>query len=327
MKQYTIEENDAWQRLDKFLKKLFPNASSSLIYKINRKNKVKVDKKRQDNEYKLVVWEVISIYLNDEELNLLSKKAEVVKLPENKQFDKKNIVYEDWSLFVVNKDAWINVHPWDHKTTEIDLISQVRDYLWEKLNSLTFSPSLVHRIDRDTSGMLLIAKQKNILTKLVNDFKTHDKVKKVYYAIVLGKLPNKSWTIDKKLLRIEWANNEDKVQVSEKWQVAISKYKLLREHILKTPNGEQVISEVEVEILTWRMHQIRVHLSSVGCPILWDNKYWNKQFNAYLSKNLWLTRQALHAWKIEFMHYDKDKKMSLEAKIKPDLIKFIDNIK
>lgn len=327
MKQYTIEENDAGQRLDKFLKKLFPNASSSLIYKINRKNKVKVDKKRQDNEYKLVVWEVISIYLNDEELNLLSKKAEVVKLPENKQFDKKNIVYEDWSLFVVNKDAWINVHPWDHKTTEIDLISQVRDYLWEKLNSLTFSPSLVHRIDRDTSGMLLIAKQKNILTKLVNDFKTHDKVKKVYYAIVLGKLPNKSWTIDKKLLRIEWANNEDKVQVSEKWQVAISKYKLIHEHILKTPNGEQFISEVEVEILTWRMHQIRVHLASVGCPILWDNKYWNKQFNAYLSKNLWLTRQALHAWKIDFMHYDKDKKMSLEAKIKPDLIKFIDNIK
>lgn len=84
---------------------------------------------------KLVVWEVISIYLNDEELNLLSKKAEVVNYL---KINTIKIVYEDWGLFVVNKDVWINVHPWDHKTTEIDLISQVRDGYDSKLNSITF---------------------------------------------------------------------------------------------------------------------------------------------------------------------------------------------
>lgn len=327
MKQYEITQNDAGQRLDKFLKKLFPNASSSLVYKFNRKNKIKVDKKKQDNEYKLQVWEIVYIYLNDEEIRTLSEKKEVQKVEISQKFDKKNIVYEDKELFIVNKDSWINVHPWDHKTTEIDLITQVRDYLWDKLNSLTFAPSLVHRIDRDTSGMLLIAKQKNILTKLVDDFKTHDKVKKVYYSIVLGKLPAKTWKIDKKLLRIVDASKEDKVQISDKWQNALSLYKVINEYELKTPNGIETISEVEVEIKTWRMHQIRVHLNSVWCPIIWDNKYWNKQFNTYISKNFWLSRQALHAWKIEFNHYERNKKMSLEAKIKPDLQDFINKIK
>ncbi|MDP5039198.1 MAG: RluA family pseudouridine synthase [Candidatus Gracilibacteria bacterium] len=326
MKQYEITQNDSGQRLDKFLKKLFPNASSSLIYKFNRKNKIKVDKKKQDNEYKLQVGEKVYVYLNDEEIKTLSEKKEVQKVEISQKFDKKNIVYEDKELFIVNKDSGINVHPGDHKTTEIDLITQVRDYLGDKLNSLTFAPSLVHRIDRDTSGILLIAKQKNILTKLVDDFKTHDKVKKVYYAIVLGKLPAKSGKIDEKLLRIVDAKKEDKVQVNEKGQTALSLYKVINEYEFKTPNGIEIISEVEVEIKTGRMHQIRVHLNSVGCPIIGDNKYGNKQFNTYISKNFGLSRQALHAWKIEFNHYEKNKKMSLEARLKPDLINFIKKI-
>lgn len=117
----------------------------------------------------------------------------------------------------------------------MDVITQVRDYLGNKLNSLTFSPSLVHRIDRDTSGVLIIGKKKDMLTKLVNDFKSHEKVKKVYYAMVLGKLPQKKGVIDKKLLRIEDAKGEDKVQVSEKGQVAISHYTVLTEHTILTP--------------------------------------------------------------------------------------------
>jgi 23S rRNA-/tRNA-specific pseudouridylate synthase len=227
---------------------------------------------------------------------------------------------------VINKEPWINVHPWDHKTKESNIISQVQDYLWNKLNSLTFKPSLVHRIDRDTSWILIIWKKKDILTRLVADFKEHKKVKKIYYAYVLWKLPNKTWTIDKKLLRIEWAKNEDKVQISENGQTAITNYRVLSEKTIKTSTWDKFISEVEVEILTWRMHQIRVHMMSLWCPILWDNKYWDKQFNNYLLKNFWLKRQALHAWKIEFFHYGKDKKVSLEAKIKSDLSEFWNKI-
>lgn len=327
MKIFTITENDASQRLDKFLKKLFPNASSSLIYKFNRKNKIKVNGKREDNEYKLQKNDEVKIFLLDDEFSLLSEKSLQKKEEIREKFDKKNIVFEDGDLLVINKDPWINVHPWDHKTKETNIISQVQDYLGDKLNSLTFKPSLVHRIDRDTSGLLFIAKKKDILTKLIFDFWEHKKIKKIYYALVFWKLPHANWVIDKKLLRIEWAKNEDKVQISEKWQRAISHYKVLDEFVLKTPKWEQVISSVEIEILTWRMHQIRVHMASLWTPVLWDDKYWDKQFNAYLNKNYWLSRQALHAWKIEFFHYGRNKKMLLEAKIKDDLLKFLEKIK
>ncbi len=326
MKQFIITENDAWQRLDKFLKKLFPNASASLVYKINRKNKVKINGKRQDNEYKLQVGEEIKIFLQDDEFQTLTQK-QIEKKEENREkFDPKNIVYEDGDVLVINKEPGINVHPWDYKTKESNIISQIQDYLWDKLNSLTFKPSLVHRIDRDTSWILIIGKKKDILTKLVSDFKEHKKIQKVYYAIVVWKLPAQSGKIDKKLLRIEWAKNEDKVQVSEKWQVAISHYKVLKEHILKTSSGEQIISEVEVEILTGRMHQIRVHLASLWTPIIWDNKYGDKAFNSYIAKNFWLSRQALHAWKIQFFHPGKQKNQRLEAKIKKDLTNFINKV-
>lgn len=326
MKQYTITENDAGQRLDKFLKKLLPNASSSLIYKCNRKDKIKVNAKRQDNEYKLAIGDIVKVFLTDSDFEILTKKEAPKSAEIREKFDTKNIVYEDGDILVINKEPGINVHPGDYKTKESNVISQIQDYLWDKLNSLTFKPSLVHRIDRDTSGILIIGKKKDILTKLVWDFKEHTKVKKIYYAIVLWKLPSTSGSIDKKLLRIQWAKNEDKVQISDTWQKALTKYKVLKEHILKTPTGEKIISEVEVEILTGRMHQIRVHLASLGAPIIWDNKYGDKPFNSYISKNFWLNRQALHAWRIQFFHYTKNKTQSLEAKIKKDLTNFINKL-
>jgi 23S rRNA-/tRNA-specific pseudouridylate synthase len=82
----------------------------------------------------------------------------------------------------------MNVHPGDHKTLEVSLIELVDDYYAGKLNSLTFKPSLIHRIDRDTSGVVMIAKKKNILTQLSSDFKNHTNLKKTYFAIVIGKV-------------------------------------------------------------------------------------------------------------------------------------------
>lgn len=325
MKQYIIQENDAGQRLDKFLKKLLKNASSSLIYKLNRKWKIKVNNKKEDNEYKLQINDEVKIFLNDAEFNLLTKDIQK-NYKTNEKFNKKHIVYEDGDILVINKEPWINVHPWDHKTKESNIISQIQDYLWNKLNSLTFKPSLAHRLDRDTSGILIIWKKKEALKKLVSDFKDHKKLKKTYYAIVFWKLPAKTWTINTKLIRIEWAKNQNKVQVSEKGQEAITNYKLIKEHNIKTSQNNIYISEVEVEILTWRMHQIRVHMSSIWCPIVWDNKYWNKKLNSYISKKYFLTRQALHAWKIEFNHPTKNKKIKLQAKLKNDLTNFINKI-
>ena len=338
MKLFKIEENDANQRLDKFLKKLFPVATRSLIYKFNRKDKIKIKTessewkfKKMDNEYKLQIWDEVKIFLSDDDFKVLNEKPlESVNINDdqsiNNKFDKNDIVYEDWDLLVVNKNSWINVHPGDHKTNESNLIAQAQDYLWDKLNSLTFKPSLIHRVDRDTSGIVMIAKKKDMLTKLAADFKTHDKIKKTYYAIVLWKLSRKKWTIKKNLLRVEDAKNENKVQVSENGKTAITHYKSLKEHIIQTEQWVIILTELEVKIETWRMHQIRVHLASLGNPIVWDKAYWDKKLNAYFVNKFWLTRQALHSWKIEFFHYSRDKNVELTASIKSDLVEFVEKI-
>ena len=163
----------------------------------------------------------------------------------------------------MNKNPGLNVHPGDNKTTEVSLIQQVEDYYAGKLNSLTFKPSLIHRIDRDTSGIIMIAKGKHILTKLSSDFKKKDALKKTYFALVLGKLSRQNGTIKKNLLRIENAKNENKVQVTEKGQEAITHFTVLDEYSVKIPEGEQIISAIEVTIETGRMHQIRVHMAHI----------------------------------------------------------------
>jgi len=354
MKILEITENDANQRLDKFLKKLFPNATLSLIYKLNRKSKIKVSLpphnpllskegrtndsesgvvfKKRDNEYKLQVWQKIKLFISDADFDefrwpplnpLLSKEGKRSR----GGLEKKDIIFEDDDLLIVNKNPGINVHPGDHKSSESSLIHMAQDYLWSQHNSLTFKPSLAHRIDRDTSGILMIAKKKQMLTQLTNDFKSHVKIKKTYYAICHGKLSQPSGTINKKLLRVENAKNSDKVQVSEKWLTAITHYKLIKQHTLKTKQWTETISEVEVRIETGRMHQIRVHMAHLWFPILWDKNYWNKSFNSYITREFGLTRQALHAWKIEFYHYGEKQTQKLQAPIKDDLRKFINKIK
>jgi len=333
MKQYHIEENDAAQRLDRFLKKLFVNASKSLIYKLNRKGKIKVinlewKKTKQDNEYKLQVGEKVQVFLSESEIeeltNVITPKVVISK---NNTLSKKDIVFEDKDLLVVNKNTGLNVHPGDHKTQEVSLIEQVEDYYAGTLNSLTFKPSLIHRIDRDTSGILMIAKSKHVLMQLSADFKAHKNITKTYFCIVLWKMSRKTGTIRKKLKRIENAKNENKVQVSDAGLEAVTHYKVLEEFRVKIPDGEQILSSVEVTIETGRMHQIRVHMAALWNRILWDKSYGDKRLNSYFSKHFWVTRQMLHAWRIGFFHPARAKNMTLEAKLKKDMIEFVDKIK
>lgn len=333
MKSYTIASNDAEQRLDKFLKKLLPNASLSYIYKLLRKWNIKLitlewKKTKQDKDYKLTIWEKLQIFLNDEDILELQKTEK--KLPQvqiHQKLKASDIAYEDGDILVVNKNSGMNVHPADHKSDEVSLIEQVEDHYGWKLNSLTFKPSLIHRIDRDTSGIVMIAKQKQVLTRLSADFKNHTNLIKTYYCIVVWKVSRPKGTIKKKLKRIENAKNENKVQVSESWQEAISHYKVIKEHKVTLPAWEQILTSVEVTIETGRMHQIRVHMAALWNPILWDKSYGDKSLNSYFEKYFHISRQMLHAWKIEFLHPEKNKKMKVQAKLKRDMQDFINLLK
>lgn len=330
---YKISENDAYQRLDRFCMKLFPRATRGLVFKLNRKSKIKVSDdgwetfRKQDNEYKLQPGDVVKFFLNSQDIETLSQKEEKKELFHGKKLSKEDIVYEDGSILIINKNPGMNVHPGDFKTQEVSLIQLVQDYLWDKLNSLTFKPSLVHRIDRDTSGIVMIAKDKNTLVNLMRDFREHKNLKKTYYAFVLWKVENETWTIDKKILRIENAKNENKVQIDDSWERAVSHYKVIWCRKLFTEKGDIDISEVLVEIDTWKMHQIRIHMADLGYPILWDNTYGDKSLNHYISREFWLSRQALHAFRIEFMNYKTMKRIKLEARLKDDMKKFLTFLK
>ncbi|MCK9272859.1 RluA family pseudouridine synthase [Candidatus Gracilibacteria bacterium] len=321
MKIFKIEENDAAQRLDKFLKKLLPNSSLSLIYKINRKNKVKVNGKRQDNEYKIQTGDEIKIFLNDDEFEILTIKKEERKQEKSDNFlDKKDIIYEDGDLLIINKNPGTIVHPGDFKTNEISLIQLVHDYLGNKLNSLTFKPSLIHRIDKETSGIIMIAKTKPALDFMLKQLQDN-KIEKYYLAVCVGTLPEKTGTIKDKIFRIKDAKSENKIKIDNKLgDKAITHYKVIKENI----HEKYLLLECKLE--TGRMHQIRIHLSHIGHPVIGDNTYGNKGENSFLKRNFGVSRQFLHSYKVSFIHPTKRVRLTFEAKLKPDMESFLGSI-
>lgn len=320
MKELTIGQNDSKQRLDKFLKKLLVHASISHIYKLNRKWNIKINKKKKKIDYSLEIWDIVRIFISDSEYNELTKSIwKKIQNNENNILSKKCIIYEDKDILVLNKDPGVIVHPGDFKTTDLSLIEQVHDYVWENGWGHTFSPSLVHRIDKETSGIVLVAKQKQLLTQLVSDFKNHKNIKKTYFVMVIWKMSRTTWTIKKKLKRIENAQEQDKVQVSEQWQEAISHYELIQEYNYTSSSDTLCFSTLKVQIETGRMHQIRVHLASLGNPVVWDSKYGNKKINSFCKRNLWVERQMLHAWEIEIYNSLQKKHMKFTAPLKQDM--------
>ncbi len=327
MKLLSITENDAQQRLDKFLKKLLKNSSMSYIYKLIRKGNIKVNGKKKKNDYLLLLNDELKIYIHDDEYDSLtqSKKTQTRKTLKT-HITKKDIIHEDTHLLVINKKPWVIVHPWDFKTQELSLIEQVHDYVWEEKWGHTFKPSLVHRIDKETSWIILIAKQKQLLTQLVSDFKNQKNISKTYTAFCLGPVSRNSWTIKKKLLRITDAKNENKVQISEKWQAAISHFRLKNSYSLKTTKETLQIHEFSITIETGRMHQIRVHMASLWNPIVGDTKYWDKKLNSFLKNNFWVERQFLHASKMSIYNSLEKKQMHFTAPLPKDMRSFISNL-
>lgn len=313
-----IESSDAWQRLDKFLKKFFPNLPLWAMYKMLRTGKIKVSGRKREQNYRLITGDTLELYLSEEEINTLKAQSSHSADKSPSSAPSLDIIYNDESLIVINKPAWINVHPGDHKTKELSLIELIHDALWNVYNSLTFKPSLVHRIDRDTSGCIMVALTKPTLEHLLNSLQRHE-IDKVYHAIVVGVPEKPTGTISVKLLRKENAKDEAKVVVSECWQRAITHYRVLRTFSL---NWEK-FSLLECSIETGRTHQIRVHLAYIGCPIVGDKAYWNLKINAFIKNNYWVSRQLLHAFSLEFLHPSLQKKIRVEAPYRTDMKKLL----
>lgn len=296
-----------------------------------RTGKIKINGKKKGETYVIEEGDEITFWISDEELLILKaikNKENENALPEwTSRTAKKqilNVLYEDEFLMVIDKPAWMNVHPGDHKTDEVSLIDLVQDMLGGKYDSHTFRPSLVHRIDRDTSGCILIAKEKPTLEALLDELQSH-KIEKIYHAIVVGIPKEKSGTFNDKLLRIENAKNEAKVRVDEDGQSAITHYRLLYSTELISPStwDKETVSLLECRIETGRTHQIRVHLSYHNCPILWDQAYGNRSINSFSRRQFGIDRQLLHARILEFTHPKTKKRLRIEAPYPSDFLSIV----
>jgi 23S rRNA pseudouridine955/2504/2580 synthase len=287
VKKYIISTNDANQRLDKFILKTVRNLPQSLLYKYIRIKRVKVNSKKSDIAYKLGMGDIVELYINDEFFEQQTGEKSFLKAPLSI-----DVVYEDENIMLIDKKPGLVVHEDDNGTIDT-LISRVQHYLYdkgeycpEKENS--FAPALCNRIDRNTGGIVVAAKNAEALRVLNEKIKQRE-IRKFYLCIVHGKLKKKEDTLEGYIIK---DNTENKVYIHETYQdgdLSIkTRYRVIDE------NYE--LSLLEVELLTGRTHQIRAHFASIGHPLLGDGKYGTNAIN----KEYGLKYQALYSYKISF---------------------------
>lgn len=296
------------KRVDMYLSTLFNDFSRSYIQKMIDRWQVSVNGKNISKNLKIKDRDEISI-------EIVVEKLEEV-LPEKMDFD---ILYEDKEILVLNKDAWINVHPvpweWWNKNT---LVNWVLEHCKDNLPSIWWvhRPGIVHRLDKDTSGVIMIAKTDVMMNYLSKIIKERD-IDKYYLAIVIWKIKD----TDIKIESFIWRDPNNRLKMTtlnpSNPKIAIT-YATVLEYI----DNKYTLLKVKIE--TGRTHQIRVHLASIGYPILWDKTYWNVRVNKEMATRYQIHRQALHAWQLDLKLYWKD--VHFEANLKDDMKRLTDNL-
>jgi 23S rRNA pseudouridine955/2504/2580 synthase len=291
MRTVIVKEEHANKRVDKFLLDTFKNMPSNAMYKAFRKKDIKVNGVRVKESHRVSPGDKLEIYIADD---ILDGTGEPSQWMLNKGFI---VVYEDTNLIIVNKAQGLPVHP-DKEQPENTLIDLVRHYLKEKGDynpdvSGSFAPSLCHRLDRNTGGLVIIAKNACSLDILLGKIKGKE-IRKFYQCLVAGRMEKKSDELKAFLVKDE---NKSRVFIDDKRSPGaveiITRYKVL--------SYENEISRLEVELVTGRTHQIRAHLAHIGHPIVGDGKYGVNSFNRSL-KVKW---QALWAYKVVF-NFEKE---------------------
>lgn len=288
MKEFIINKNDAGQRLDKYITKSVPLLPQSLMYKYIRSKRIKVNGKRSEISYRLSVDDVVSMYINDEFFEPTKPKYDFFSAGKAL-----SIVYEDENILLIDKPTGILSHPDEGNYTDT-AITRIKRYLYEKGEytpdtESSFAPALVNRIDRNTSGIIIAAKNAESL-RILNEKLKKREMHKYYLCVAIGKLKNKSGIIEGFLEKNE---KQNRVYISDKskdnTKAIYTKY-----NVIDYKNG---LSLVEVELLTGRTHQIRASFAHLGNPLLGDGKYGtnaqNKQFGGY-------KKQFLYSYKLVF---------------------------
>ena len=287
MKELTVTKNDAGQRLDRFLAKAVPLLPASLCQKYIRLKRIKVDGKRADRDTRLVEGNAIQLYINDEFFD--TPKPENAYLTVSAP--KLNLVYEDDNLLLVDKKPGQAVHPHDGAEYGKTLIDHIQAYLyakgeWRPREEHAFAPALCNRIDRNTGGIVIAAKNADALRILNQKIKDRE-LEKRYLCVVHGRPKPAAGRLEGWIFKDAVQN---RVYVTQKFQPG-AKSAVTEYRTLKSQNG---LSLVECELITGRTHQIRAMMAAAGTPLLGDGKY------GKLDKQYDRKFQALYSYRLKF---------------------------
>ncbi len=311
VKTLTVDEDSAGQRLDNFLMRHLKGVPKTHVYRIIRSGEVRVNKGRASAEQRVEAGDLVRLPPVRVSAQVQAKAdapAPAREFP---------VLMEDEAMMAIDKPAGVAVH--GGSGVSFGVIEQLR-----RARPALANLELVHRLDRETSGVLLVAKKRSALKNLQDQFRDRE-TGKTYLALVLGLWPSNKKVIDTPLMKYTIPNGvgegERRVKVVDK----------------DDPNGMRSITLVrvsrtvgpytllEVTIKTGRTHQIRVHLASQGHPIAGDDKYGDFEHNKLLHK-MGLKRMFLHAWQLKFQHPQSHRPVSLQAPLPPELKNFVDGI-
>ncbi len=311
VKTLTVDEDSAGQRLDNFLMRHLKGVPKTHVYRIIRSGEVRVNKGRASAEQRVEAGDLVRLPPVRVSAQVQAKAdapAPAREFP---------VLMEDEAMMAIDKPAGVAVH--GGSGVSFGVIEQLR-----RARPALANLELVHRLDRETSGVLLVAKKRSALKNLQDQFRDRE-TGKTYLALVLGLWPSNKKVIDTPLMKYTIPNG---VGEGERRVKVVGK---------DDPNGMRSITLVrvartvgpytllEVTIKTGRTHQIRVHLASQGHPIAGDDKYGDFEHNKLLQK-MGLKRMFLHAWQLKFQHPQSHRPVSLQAPLPPELKNFVDGI-
>ena len=308
MREFTIGKNDAGQRLDRFVAKNLPLLPPALLQKYIRLKRIKVNGKGSKRDVRLETGDILQLYINDEFFDKPNEENLFLTVFKPQL----NFVYEDDNLLLVDKRPGLSVHA-DETEKVNTLINHIQAYLYQKREwnpkwENAFAPALCNRIDRNTGGIVIAAKNAEALRIINEKIRAHE-LEKSYLCITVGRPKRPEGKIEGFLLKDE-AKKE--VRFFHKpvpgGKTAVTLYKTL-----ESRNG---LSLVECRLLTGRTHQIRVSMAEIGCPLLGDGKYGKGNVNRRYHE----TRQALYSYKLRFdfptdagtLNYLKGKEFTVE---------------
>ena len=333
VKTLTIDEDGAGQRLDNYLMRHLKGVPKTHVYRIIRSGEVRVNKGRASAETRLNAGDVVRVppvRISERVAEKAQAMAEQVAAQGASHVPAKQftVLFEDDSLLAINKPAGVAVH--GGSGVSFGVIEQLR-----MARPQAKFLELVHRLDRETSGILLVAKKRSALKNLQDQFRERE-TGKTYMAMVIGQWPANKKVLDKPLHKYLLQDGERRVKVVAKDDpdgmpsLTLVKVRAAGGVVIGTHQAlgasDRGYSLLEVTIKTGRTHQIRVHLASEGLPIVGDDKYGDFDSNKALARTNSLTplkRMFLHAWRLQCNHPATGARLELQANLPQELARFV----